>query len=392
MRHKTLWLILILVVMMSEQISAYDFNHTINQSELPKTFFDNITIVTFTNATLNFQYRNFTSGITNVTLNETNEYNLSINVTVPNSTESGNYVTNVTAWAINISNNITTNLTTNISIFIDILNDTTTQFIQIGANTYSYSVCDKDLPFNTSFTTSFATNYNTTSTCDDDIIHCPKDLTTDKTSITINISVPKTILPSTLTRVAKFGVAGKLNNITFVFEILSCITDVSDICKTIANSDDVICDKDLVQSIISRNYTKIGKEIVYINTTNTTIKELVNIEDEDTLDILRRLGNVTKDARLTISRIREIETALVDKDKEISGLRLEKESMTNTIPLLVKQSVSDLSLRYENTSSILIQTTKESWNKNKVILSVFTLTLLTSTIYFGHRYLKNKVI
>ena len=83
--------------MMSEQISAYDFNHTINQSELPKTFFDNITIVTFTNATLNFQYRNFTSGITNVTLNETNEYNLSINVTVPNSTESGNYVTNVTA-------------------------------------------------------------------------------------------------------------------------------------------------------------------------------------------------------------------------------------------------------------------------------------------------------
>lgn len=381
--------------MLASLINAIDFIHEINHSDLPIAYHDNISIVSFPNATLNFDYGIYSSGISSVVLDNTDTYNLSILTFIPSSIDFGNYTENITAWALNISNSSINNISTNILININVLNDTpsSVQIVQLGTNTFQYETCDTALPLVTNFITSFLTTYETTSTCESDFIKCPKLLNENTTQITINISVPKTTIPGDYSAVAKFGI-DNFDNITFKFKINDCIAEVDDLCNTIEGVPNlVVCDKVLVQSLIERNLTPTAEIItIYQNTTEIELREVFDISDEDKVRILSNIENITGQALLTTSRLRDIMVKIDEKDKQLNILLGEKDSLTAQIPTLVSQSVSDLNRDNKNLTARLNEQEGTTWNKFKVIFWLVTIVLISVGGFFSWKYLEGRAI
>ena len=160
------WVFLIMI----EIVNAVDFEHSVNKSTLPKSFLDSIVLETnINNSLIYFTYGNYTSGISSIQLNNyVSSYNLSTNLLLLSNLSIGNYVDSVNIFASNNSN--LTNTSASVTFSFSILNDTNisngTKFIQIDLTTFKYEVCDKNLPFNTSFTTSISLNFDTISKCE----------------------------------------------------------------------------------------------------------------------------------------------------------------------------------------------------------------------------------
>lgn len=381
---------------MIKTINAVDFEHFVNKSVLPKSLIDYTLLETNLNhSTLYFEYGNYTSGIKSIELESSiSFYNLSTNLTIINTLSIGTYVDSINILASNDSN--LTNTTTSITFSFTILNDINisneTKFIQIDLNTFKYITCDKDLPFNTSFTTSISLNFDTISNCNG-FLTCPYNLETSMKEITINISIPKTTFPSTYENIAKFGIGSDFDNITFIFEVQSCVQNVSDICNIIQGNDEIVlCDKVMIQNLISRNFTKIEKEYIYDNFTNTTIRELVDIGDPRTLELLKNLHSATSECLLSISRIRDIENNLVQKQQEIESCMNEKEALSLQLPELVNRGTSDLSFRLQNATQQYINLARESWNKY-VLIWIGVISLFIGGLGYGiTKWQKNRII
>ena len=72
-----------------------------------------------------------------------------------------------------------------------------------------------------------------------------------------------------------------------MFEVQSCILNVTDICNEITgNNEIVLCDKVLIQNLISRETVREVKEFIYLNSTNISVKELIDIKDPKVLELL----------------------------------------------------------------------------------------------------------
>ena len=376
-------------------VVAADFEF--NVTALPFNANVSSLITTSNNMVANMSYQQFLSGIPQYFINDTTNFTLNVSIDIPVNTAIGNYtsIVNITAF------NSTTTLNGILNFSLNVLNTTNasinitineSQYALVGLNTIQYvNICDVSLPFNTTFTTSIDLNFDTISTCDD-FLSCPHDLTQDISEVTINISIPSGTQIGTYTKYAIFGVQD-LSNITFVFKVNSCARNVSDVCNEVIGEPNlVLCPKDIIQSIIDRNVTNVRTVIYYENTTNTTIREVFDINDPDKIAILDGITNITRTYLLTVDENQRLRYELANTSQTLNACADEQKRFALQFPEFLRSSVDELTQYNKNVTERLRSTEKATWGKGKVIGSILVIIIVTVSVIGYMFYRKKKVL
>ena len=119
---------------------------------------------------------------------------------------------------------------------------------------------------------------------------------------------------------------------------------------------------------------------------------MIDIKDPKVLELLNNLHNVSSECLLTVSRMRDVELSLSNKQTEIEACIKEKDALSLQVPELVNRGTSDLSLRFDDQTKKYITLAKESWNKNTVIWITIIISSITGIGIFIKKIYGNRIM
>lgn len=319
----TIYIYITFFILICLYAQAYSYEYTINYSSLPFNTTEIIELNKTINTTLNISYSEWLSG--NISINFTNFtlYNLTVNVSVPN-TSVGNY----TKYLMYTEGNITYNQ----SFYFIILNDTptpVTEFENIGDNQYYIELDVEDLTYSTNFTLPLQAKLNTTITvvCEGDFLTCPGDVyvSEEYLNYTVNITVPITtpsgfynnfliFLATDPVRTARVDF---LINITYN-EVETDIISEEELndCLRIHLNYTVI---DCINLIINESLTEIRNRTIYIEQENITYVPVIKYDTTEWENLKNELLNTRTDIDSVKTSMKNLEnTTFLQLDNAIA--------------------------------------------------------------------------
>lgn len=376
-------------------VIALDFNYSINQSKLPLSFDDNLSILTDFGSNFTFTHYNFTSSIPSINLNETtNIFNLSFTVSLPN-LSIGNYFTLFT-----ITKNLTKQL--NITLGINILNDTVinqtnqSKIGEIGFNRYGINECDINLPFNSFISVPITLEVDINPVCDNFLL-CPPIIYPNETNVIINISIPQRTAIGHYTRYALFG--SNIGNLTFEIEIKDCLFDITQICgtKNLSNINELFaCHNALLENLkkINRSITVNNTIIEYVNNTQIEYREVLNLS-EDNVEILSNLREIATNMRTAQSDVqrltREKDEVNTKYQSDLQSMQQELSRLNSELEVRVKQVFSNLIIENKNLTITNQNLEAKTFYKSTIFWIFFSILIISLSVY-SFFYIRKEMI
>lgn len=387
-------------VSMSTIIYGANFNYNLDYSELPYNDSIDVIVNGQNNLTLYVEYGNFTSG--DDTLNFTSSSAvLKINVYIPE-VEPLNYTDKIVLYNDDI------NFTYDLTFAYYIRNDTPTpdvDYMQIDFNEFEYSICDYDLPWNSSklLTINGVKGQEVYTLFNEDFFDVPDSFTIgDENYSIINISMHlHNLSRGSYTELIIFSVVDGANNVTFHFEIQDCIRpppeyeEMIEVCSIINKTAAEALNCQRLQTEYNLALYDAMLEVQQVRVEqNTTIEyrnQTLRIPVLDLYDeaVVTAIKEIPRTWNQMIAEQREKEKKLSAKEDEIKQLITEKEQLQKDINSKVEQAVvsmSDENKIKQNT----IDMYEEKYLKKSTIIWFVVMFLVIGGIAYGyHSYTIN---
>jgi len=274
-----------------------------------------------------------------------------------------------------------------------------TEYVQIDINEYEYTVCDFQLPYNTTKEIILGGNPNQTVQTSYNINYFDLEdefKILDNGYKTINIIIHlKNLSLGKYTEIIKFNIVSVYDNITFHFNIIDCAVPFTP-CYVIYEEMNVACsviNKTIIEMLeckrLEVNYNKcvydamldasetrvINHTIVeYVN--STTYQPVLSLEDKDLLDAIKKIPTI---ASQLIADARRQKTEIDEKNKQIADLLTEKDASITSMNEKIGASAKPL-VDTVNTLQGQINVYKNSYIKKSALIVWGIVLLILSSL------------
>jgi len=384
-------------------VAGEEYNLSINLSWLPYNTSVWFNVSNYTTNTTLVLAGNFTT----IGLYPANS-SLQANITIP-AISLGNYTANISLFNEtfdNITNTTSIEEFYNLTLRFDIFNDTPiadVEYVQLSFNEFEYSLCDYQLPWNTTkqITINAPENMIVYTDYDSRFFTLPNSFNmtnTNQTTLDVKIWLDDDTGIGRFTRVIDFSVVSEFSNVTFHFDIRDCklpltscdeyFDEMSDYCNRInKTSSDILECQRLTAEYYDCIYTSLQEAATNITFNNGTVKyvnqtqyvPVLEINDSTLKTAIENLPlmwkQIQSDKKSSEAQIREMQG-------EIDNLNAELTTKDQSLADKVKEILADLYREDKENEQTIKDLEEKTYRKGHVwtttiILIITLLTVLT---------------